>query len=194
MHINKECQQVVIGIILGDGYLYPRGILQVEHAKKDHEYVLWKHQIMSSIVSGSVSDVKRLDKINNKTNYSCRFYTKPVFSEYRNLFFPNGKKIVPNNIDQLLNTPLALATLFMDDGGKGGNSPKTMIFNFSGFDQSGQERLRSCLLSNFNLTTTFHKTGKYKQLYIPTSENQKFLDIVSPFVIPSMWYRLAITP
>ena len=82
----------------------------------------------------------------------------------------------------------------MDDGGKGGNTPKGLVFNFSGFDQSGQERLRSCLHNNFNLMTTFHKTGKSQQLYIPTSENQKFLDIVSPFVIPSMRYRLAITP
>ncbi len=194
MHINKECQQVIIGTILGDGYLNSRGILQVEHAKKDREYVFWKHQVMNCIVSGPVSEVKRIDKRTNKTYYSCRFYTKPVFSEYRTVFYPNNKKIVPSNIDQLLNTPLALATLFLDDGGKGGNTPKGMVFNFSGFDQSGQERLRSCLHSNFNLITTFHKTGKSQQLSIPTSENQKFLDIVSPFVIPSMRYRLAITP
>lgn len=186
--------QVVIGTILGDGYLYPRGILQVEHAKKDHQYTLWKHKIMGSVVSGPLSEVKRLDKRSNKNTYSYRFYTKPVFSRYRALFYPNGKKIVPNNVDQLLNTPLALATLFMDDDGKGGNTVKGMVFNFSGFDQSGQERLQGCLYNNFNIMTTFHKTGKSQQLYIPSSENQKFLDIVYPYVIPSMRYRLAITP
>ena len=47
--------QVVIGTILGDGYLYPRGVLQVEHAKKDHQYTLWKHKIMGSVVSGFLS-------------------------------------------------------------------------------------------------------------------------------------------
>ena len=46
MHTTKECQDVVIGTILGDGYLYPKGVLQVEHAKKDYQYVLWKHQKM----------------------------------------------------------------------------------------------------------------------------------------------------
>ena len=89
---------------------------------------------------------------------------------------------------------MALATLFMDDGGKGGNTVKGMVFNFSGFNVENQKRLRKCLLINFNLTTHFHKTGNSQQLYIPSSENQLFLDIVSPYVIPSMRYRLAITP
>ena len=141
--------QVVIGTILGDGYLYPRGILQVEHAKKDQQYILWKHKIMGSVVSGPLSEVKRLDKRNNKNYYSYRFYTKPVFSQYRTLFYPNGKKIVPNNVDQLLNTPLALATLFMDDGGKGGNTPKGMVFNFSGFDNLGQLFIKLVKANNF---------------------------------------------
>ncbi len=57
-----------------------------EHAKKDREYVFWKHQVMNCIVSGPVSEVKRIDKRTNKTYYSCRFYTKPVFSEYRTVF------------------------------------------------------------------------------------------------------------
>lgn len=66
----------------------------------------------------------------------------------QNLFFPNielcfilrKKKIVPDNIDQLLKSPLTLATLFMDDGKKGGNTSKGMVFNFSGFDNTNQEK------------------------------------------------------
>ena len=192
--MNKECQDVVLGTILGDGYLSPRGVLQVEHSSKDHQYVLWKHERMSEIGSGPISKVTRLDKRNSKKTFSSRFYTKSVLSEYRALFYPNNKKIVPNNIDQLLNSPLAFPTLFMDDGGKGGNTSKGMVFNFSGYLFSDQEKLRKCLYLNFNLDTRFHKTVRYQQLYIPTSENQTFLDIISPYVIPSMRYRLAITP
>ena len=43
----------------------------------------------------------------------------------------------------------------MDDGGKGGNTNKGMVLNLSGFDQLGEERLRGCLLTNFNYNTTF---------------------------------------
>ena len=39
---------------------------------------------------------------------------------------------------------------------------------------------------NLYLYTYFHKTGKTQQLYIPNSENQTFLDIISPYVIPSV--------
>jgi len=80
----------------------------------------------------------------------------------------------------------------MDDGGKGGNTSKGMVFNFSGYLNIDKEKLRKCLY--LNLYTHFHKTGRYQQLYIPTSENQTFFDIISPYVIPSMRYRLAITP
>ena len=43
-----------------------------------------------------------------------------------------------------------------------------MVFNFSGYLDKDQEKLRKCLYLNFNLDTRFHKTGKYQQLYIPT--------------------------
>jgi len=71
--------------LFGDGYLSPRGVLQVEHAIKDHQYVLWKHKKMNEIVSGPISRVTRLDKRNNKKTFSSYllFYTKSVFSEYK---------------------------------------------------------------------------------------------------------------
>ena len=157
MHINKDCQDVVIGTLLGDDYLSKRGALQIEHAEKDKEYVLWKHQKMNKILAGPISCpfVERLDKRNGKHTFSCRFYTKAIFSEYRTLFYPNGKKVVPDNIYQLLTYPLALATLFMDDGGKGGNTSKGMVLSLAGFLQSDQEKLRECLSLVFDLDTHF---------------------------------------
>ena len=35
-------QQIVIGCILGDGYIMKSGCLQIEHSAKQKEYVEWK--------------------------------------------------------------------------------------------------------------------------------------------------------
>lgn len=46
----------------------------------------------------------RLDKRTNNTYTKYTIKTKPYFEEYRNLFYPqpNKIKIVPSNIDQLI--------------------------------------------------------------------------------------------
>ena len=36
-------QQIVIGCILGDGYIMKSGCLQIEHSAKQKEYVEWKY-------------------------------------------------------------------------------------------------------------------------------------------------------
>ena len=42
-------------------------------------------------------------------------YSLPCFNEFHNLFYPNGSKLVPLNIGELL-TPLSLAYWLADDG------------------------------------------------------------------------------
>jgi LAGLIDADG DNA endonuclease family len=52
-----------------------------------------------------------------KRNYGLQFFTRalPCFTEIYSLFYPNGVKIVPENIYELL-TPPALAHIIMGDG------------------------------------------------------------------------------
>lgn len=43
-------QQIVIGCILGDGYIMKSGCLQIEQSVKQKEYVEWKYEQLKSIV------------------------------------------------------------------------------------------------------------------------------------------------
>jgi hypothetical protein len=89
---TREQEQLVVGTTLGDGYLYPNGRLQLEHQEKFKTYLLWKYEILKPLTSGVP---KRCDKRTKKEYVSWRFYTKTVFKEYRELFYPGGQKIVP---------------------------------------------------------------------------------------------------
>ena len=72
-------RSIVIGLLLGDGYLYKDGRLQVEQSTAHEEYVLWLHTQLLNLVSGPISHAKRTHPKTQKTSYSCRFYTKKYF-------------------------------------------------------------------------------------------------------------------
>lgn len=58
---------------------------------------------------------KRSDRV--YTNIRFETYSLPCFNYYYELFYPQGKKIIPLNIGELL-TPVSLAYWAMDDGTK----------------------------------------------------------------------------
>jgi hypothetical protein len=122
---------------------------------------------------------------------SWRFYTKTIFESYREQFYPKGKKVVPEDIFQFFVSPFALAVWFMDDGGKGAKTPRGVIISVAGFSLAEHSLLKQCLEVNFQLSVNIHKNG---QLYIPASSYKHFYELVNPYVIPCMRYKLPITP
>ena len=65
-------------------------------------------------------------------------------------------KQLPPNIENLLVNPFSIALWFMDDGGKGGNTPNGVIISVFKFSDLEIARLQSCLQNNFNIRSTFH--------------------------------------
>jgi hypothetical protein len=101
--------------MLGDGYLEPhgRGVrLQVNHGAAQKAYAEWKHEQLRELAPSPLYHCA-------KVKYPfCRFVTKshPYLIELREMFYLDGKKVVPSQISELLKTPLSLAVWFMDDG------------------------------------------------------------------------------
>lgn len=58
-------QQIVIGCILGDGYIMKLGCLQIEQSVQ--QYVEWKYEQLKSIVSSQPKKVTRYDKRTRRT-------------------------------------------------------------------------------------------------------------------------------
>lgn len=102
--------------------------------------------------------VERLDRRNNKTYFSMRFYTRAVFRLERTLFYIEGTKRVPADIVELLD-PLALSVWYMDDGGRGGRTPLGMVWNVSSYQAEDRELLRQVLLDRYGIVTTLQRAG-----------------------------------
>jgi hypothetical protein len=84
----------------------------VNHGAAQKAYAEWKHEQLRELAPSPFYHCA-------KVKYPfCRFVTKshPYLIELREMFYLDGKKVVPSQISELLKTPLSLAVWFMDDG------------------------------------------------------------------------------
>ena len=139
---------------------------------------------------------------------------------YKTFYNHNKKKVIPANIADLL-TPLALAILIMDDGTwkNPGVRIATNIVNIpfrnpdgfplgNSFTKQEVELLSSALYTKFNLYCSLHKKNpggipfrnpdgfplgnSNYQLYIKQESITLLKELVLPYMIPSMHYKLGI--
>ena len=154
------------------------------------EYLMWLHQFYSE--RGYCSTIKPKLKRNlnkgEKIYYSYKFrtYTFSNLNWIYDSFYVNKKKIIPNNIEELL-TPLALAIWIMDDGGV---HPSGMILSTYNFKMEDCILLKDALFKKFNIETTINQRKAGLIIYIPKNQLPKVSGIVKNYMIPCMYYKL----
>lgn len=130
-------KQILIGNILGDVYrrrfsekanvriIFRQGYINASYLL--HLYNLFQEFVLTP---PSVSTVT--DKNTGKIRYNLSFATLalPCFNELYESFYLEGKKIIPNNISDLL-TEVSLAYWIMDDGSFTGSGLKLYTNAFS---------------------------------------------------------------
>lgn len=94
--MNPRNKAILIGHILGDGYIYQStkhgfSSLESKYSNKSLEYLLW---LRDSLIELNPSEIKP-----HQNNQSL-FRTKSSrdVGELRDIFYPEGVKIVPPNI------------------------------------------------------------------------------------------------
>lgn len=182
--LSEEEKEVILGCLLGDGYMRKKtnAHLQITHSIKQCDYVDWKYGILKNLV---ITPPKQYAGHAGRIGY--RFFTRslPVLTPFYNLFYQSGKKIVPVKI---ILRPLTLAVWFMDDGSKSWNS---FYLNSQKFDTASQNNLIGAL-ENLGITSSLHKDKEYFRLHINNKGSARFKEIIKPYVIASMQYKLLI--
>ena len=104
------------------------------------------------------------------------------------MFYPNGKKIIPLNIEEYL-TEISLAFWIMDDGGK--NTHGDLILHTNSYTLKEVELLISVLNNKFNLSSKIYKrrTNQWA-IRIPKKELPKVRKLVSNYIHSSMEYKI----
>jgi hypothetical protein len=206
--LDSHLKQVLIGTILGDVHMrrfskkanvriiFRQGSINSSYLL--HLYSLFKEFV---ITLPSISTVK--DKITGKLRYNLSFATLalPCFNELYELFYLNGKKIIPMNIADLL-TAVSLAYWKMDDGSFTGSGLK---LHTNAFSLEELNLLIEALEKNFSIKATINvsllllqsceqKNKEKSQYNLYISKNQLSLvkDLVIEHMHPDMLYKLNI--
>lgn len=192
LKLSSIQKKILAGKILGDGSLVPTITgrsykLQVEHCLKQKEYVDWLAEVFPRWL---LSPPKILEQ-----HHSYRFRTiaHPDITELHEIFYRDGKKIVPLDIVELLDHPIGLAVWFMDDGGLS-SAKSAVTLSTHSFTEAENNLLIDCLKTNFKLQANLNWDGKGFRLYIPVRAITRFKALVNPYILPMMKYKIPLTP
>lgn len=193
MILTKRCEDVVIGTILGDGCLernWKNVRLRIDHSETQQSLVRWKYIELKELSPSNPKRVEVFDKRTEKVYVSYRFLTQTTekLNNYFSLFYGERKQI-PKEISKLLTSPLSLAVWYMDDGGRR-NDCRSGYLNTQSFAIDEVNLLRECLESNFDIQTKIHFAAQRPRIYISQNQFEKFCDLIRPFIIPDLQYKL----
>ena len=181
--LTEVQESIIVGKLLGDGSLRRKKntLLEINHSSRQKEYVYWLYEQLKTIV---LTPPKLRKSGNNRFSY--RFTTasiKELNSSFEDFYLRKSYKSVP--ITLKLNG-LSLAIWFMDDGSK---SRDTVYLNTQQFDIDSQQILKKAL-NELQLATSLNRDKIYYRIRLRNSCMRKFAELVKPYVIKSMLYKL----
>ena len=205
---NSDVISVLVGCLLGDGHAN-KNIGTSFHFKqsvrhKDYLFFLYDFFSTRGYCTNTGPREYKTILINaanvKKTHYGYEFvlFTFSSLNWLYDLFYLDRKKIISPEIIHYF-TPLSLAILIMDDGGwlKDSKSVRIATNNFS---LQEVELLKEIFKVKFDLDCRIQmlskkggNTPKDKySIYIRVSSLPKLRQLVLPFIIPSMKYKLGL--
>jgi hypothetical protein len=186
----NQMEQVLIGSILGDGSIGKTGAYQEGHCVRQKDYLLWKKRILD----------KQFDKS------KIRYYEKPncyqiyipknsIFQEYREISYPDGKKIVSNKFIKRIGK-LAICIWYFDDGSYNPQINRIKLCSY-GFSYEENKKLQNMLKNkfgwNFFLYCYKRKSKNLYYLVCNGKDTDKFLDFIKKntlYIPKSMTYKM----
>jgi LAGLIDADG DNA endonuclease family len=191
--LTPQQREVLVGIILGDGCLSPTrsgrlATLIVGHSVKQEEYIKIQAHMFDV---NKISPSKCFNKTTQKEYRGLYFKTKSTTDllDLYHVFYPQGKKIVPDNISSLLSSPISLAYWIMDDGCFNKYDKRLSICTDC-FSYEYHQKLVSAISNNFQIDAKICRYGKYFRLRFGQKDTRKASDLIRPYVIESMRYKL----
>lgn len=203
--LTNRQKEIIIGSLMGDAGKMSSSSVKMKQSVKQKEYLLWKFTELHEHASlNSLKEEQYLDKRYNKVNHQIRFYTNANtdIETILSMFYKSGHKTITPEILNLL-TPLGIAVWFMDDGTtdwkerqilQGNKSNPSSLLCTDSFSLPELE----IMCEWFEVTHGIIAIPKIRQnpqstvyrIFFNTVEHIKLLALISPYIIPSMKYKV----
>lgn len=199
--LTQVQRSLIAGSLLGDGTMRIgrdaiNANFKVEHGLAQKEYVIWKYEILKPFVftGPKISYRCRIDREKYPKSWWFRTIRHPQLTEIYRIFYKGegyrtGTKIVPLDIENLLD-PLALAVWIMDDGSyqKGRIDISTYAFSIIEINL-----LIKSITERFVVNMNYYRDrDKGYRMYCNQKETKKLVEIVQPFMVSSMTYKIGL--
>lgn len=192
--LSKQERSILIGTILGDGYLQKTGKnnarLRLEHGYRQKKYLFWKVENLKVFFQGKP---KCLERIHPKTNKKYRYWrhqsqSTPYLGKLRKAFYLEGKKKIPENIEKYL-TRTVLAVWYMDDGYYYKRDKCSYIY-LGNVSEKEANKTKEAFLKKFNLSSIVKKKKKGYAIYFPPKEVKRLKSLIKDRIIDYFNYKL----
>ena len=195
LKLSQKQREVLIGLMLGDACLETQNKgrtyrLKVEQSEQHRKYVYHLYELFKEWVLTPPRGREVISRGCKSINLVFQTVSHGSFRFYAHQFYKDGRKQVPKLIHRWL-TPVSLAYWFMDDGSIKSKESKGVILNTHAFYRSEIERLVRALESVFGLQAKERKQKHGYQIYISGHSYERFKELVEPYVIESMRYKLS---
>lgn len=184
---GKDQMSFLIGTMIGDGSIV-KGYLKFGHSLSQEDYLNLKQQIFG----GKISKIRKVGNYKNKDYFAkfleCRRNAQIL--ELESLMYINGKKTIENVIDML--DEKGLAFWYMDDGSLRNKNTKGFItLHTNGFSVDDVNLIINHLKNKWDIDASITiKDNIYPIIDINTNNSDKFFQLIAPYIIETMEYKL----
>jgi hypothetical protein len=100
--VTKRQKEILIGTILGDGYLQKTGKrnarLKLEHSERQRDYLWWKYEELKNLMQDKPKRIERYNPVWKRTYvyYRCQTHSMPILGRLKRRFYDEqGRKAHP---------------------------------------------------------------------------------------------------
>jgi hypothetical protein len=194
--LTTEQKDILVGLILGDlNFRKAKGgvnaLLKFEQGLIHKDYLLHLFDLFSIYCRTAPKTQSRVTRPGMEySSVYFRTYSLPCFNEFLDLFYLEGKKIIPNNIGELL-TPLGLAYWLCDDGGFC-NKNRVIYLSTNCFTLAEVNLLVKTLNNKWNLNCTINKNGAGFRIRISSRSLAVIQELLKDIMPSMMLYKIGL--
>lgn len=192
---KKERRAILAGLMLGDGGR-TKNNFYIGHSMKQKDYALFKSDLLQKITGKEVNIRERTNKL-GYSNIRVEPKLIPLTKRLVRELWKNGEKKISRNFLNYLSLE-SIAIWFMDDGSKSfkkrnGKVHAVEVTLNTYLSKEDNEIIIHYFKEVWGIKWGLNKSKSHYRLRMGTCEARKFFKLISPYIIPSMQYKINLT-